>query len=76
MKALRSHGVFIYKRRWTDLKRYHAALDGLEKARAGTNLYSYRRSDDIYVVSGKELDLGRGDEVEGDLDGDAEGSEK
>lgn len=62
MKALRSHGVFIYKRQWTDLKRYVAALEGLEKARAGTNLYSYRGSDDVYVVSGKELDLGRGDE--------------
>lgn len=75
MKALRSHGVFIYKRQWTDLKRYHAALDGLEKARAGTNLYSYRGSDDVYVVSGKELNLGRGDEGGGEPDAGGEGGE-
>lgn len=73
MKALRSHGVFIYKRQWTDLKRYHAALDDLEKARAGTNLYSYRGSDDLYVVSGKELDLGRGDEGGAEPDAGGEG---
>lgn len=68
LKALRSHGVYIYKRQWTNLKRYEKALYGLERARmfSGGN---YRDSDDLYVVSASELELGRDDGIESSTGG-------
>lgn len=63
IKSLRSHGVFIYKRQWTNLKRYRSAFVDLNRARCGNRDDIYRDSDDLYVVSAVELDLGRDDEA-------------
>jgi len=63
IKSLRSHGVYIYKRQWSHLKRHREALRGLERARGGMGDGLYRDSDDVYVVSAVEVDLGRDDDA-------------
>lgn len=62
IKSLRSHEVYIYKRQWSNLKRHRADLFGLDRARCGKEDDLYRDSDVLYVISAKELDLGRDDE--------------
>ncbi len=62
IKSLRSHGVYIYKRQWSYLKRHREALRDLEWARGGTMDGIYRDSDDVYIVSAVEIDLGRDDD--------------
>ncbi len=63
IKSLRSHQVFIYKRQWSNLKKYRKVLLGLDKARGEDKEDLYRDSDDLYIISKVELDLGRDDEA-------------
>jgi hypothetical protein len=63
IKSLRSHGVYIYKRQWSNLKRYRNVLSDLDWARVGNRDDLYRDSDDVYIISSKELDVGRDDET-------------
>lgn len=63
IKSLRSREVFVYKRQWSNLKKYNSTLSGLDRARGGLEDDFYRESDDIYVISKVELELGRDDDV-------------